>query len=149
MTGSGMWLVRGGYGIFYDAGTLIENSALYFNPPYFSLQLFFPGRAAADARESVPGRARFLAARRDQHHRPGHPDRLFATGQPRTRRHRRGHDHRRALRDVARAEPGAEAQHQPGGARPRRDRFAPAARRRSATSCSSSRPRRPAITRSS
>ncbi|HEX9369107.1 MAG TPA: hypothetical protein VF921_20930, partial [Vicinamibacterales bacterium] len=25
-----------------DSGTLIENSALYFNPPYFSLQLFFP-----------------------------------------------------------------------------------------------------------
>ena len=43
LTGSGVWLVRGGYGIFYDAGTLIENSALYFNPPYFSLQLFFPG----------------------------------------------------------------------------------------------------------
>jgi hypothetical protein len=43
VTGSGVWLVRGGYGIFYDSGTLIENSALYFNPPYFSLQLFFPG----------------------------------------------------------------------------------------------------------
>ena len=43
LTGSGVWLVRGGYGIFYDSGTLIENSALYFNPPYFSLQLFFPG----------------------------------------------------------------------------------------------------------
>jgi len=43
MTGNGVWLVRGGYGIFHDSGTLIENSALYFNPPYFSLQLFFPG----------------------------------------------------------------------------------------------------------
>jgi Carboxypeptidase regulatory-like domain len=43
LTGRGVWLVRGGYGIFYDSGTLIENSALYFNPPYFSLQLFFPG----------------------------------------------------------------------------------------------------------
>jgi carboxypeptidase family protein len=43
VTGNGRWLVRGGYGIFYDSGTLIENSALYFNPPYFSLQLFFPG----------------------------------------------------------------------------------------------------------
>ena len=43
VTGNGVWLVRGGYGIFYDSGTLIENSALYFNPPYFSLQLFFPG----------------------------------------------------------------------------------------------------------
>jgi hypothetical protein len=43
ITGSGEWLVRGGYGIFYDSGTLIENSALYFNPPYFALQLFFTG----------------------------------------------------------------------------------------------------------
>ena len=31
----GRWLLRGGYGLFYDSGTLIENSALYFNPPYF------------------------------------------------------------------------------------------------------------------
>jgi len=43
VTGSGRWIVRGGYGVFYDAGTLIENSALYFNPPYFTLQLFVPG----------------------------------------------------------------------------------------------------------
>jgi hypothetical protein len=42
-TGYGRWLVRGGYGIYYDSGTLIENSALYFNPPYFSLRLFVPG----------------------------------------------------------------------------------------------------------
>ena len=43
LTGSGRWLLLGGYGVFYDAGTLIENSALYFNPPNFVLQLFFPG----------------------------------------------------------------------------------------------------------
>lgn len=43
VTGYGTLILRGGYGIFYDSGTLIENSALYFNPPYFSLQLFFPG----------------------------------------------------------------------------------------------------------
>ena len=43
ITGYGTWLLRAGYGIFYDSGTLIENSALYFNPPYFGLQLFFPG----------------------------------------------------------------------------------------------------------
>jgi hypothetical protein len=43
VTGNGVWLVRGGYGLFYDSGTLIENSALYFNPPYFGLQLFFTG----------------------------------------------------------------------------------------------------------
>jgi hypothetical protein len=34
--------IRGGYGLYYDSGTLIENSALYFNPPYFDLQVFFP-----------------------------------------------------------------------------------------------------------
>ncbi len=43
VTGRGVWIVRGGYGLFYDSGTLIENSALYFNPPYFTLRLFFPG----------------------------------------------------------------------------------------------------------
>jgi hypothetical protein len=41
--GNGATVLRGGYGIFYDSGTLIENSALYFNPPEFTLQLFFPG----------------------------------------------------------------------------------------------------------
>ena len=53
LTGRGTLVLRGGYGIFYDSGTLIENSALYFNPPYFTLQLFFPARAAL-ARGSVP-----------------------------------------------------------------------------------------------
>ncbi len=41
-TGRGTTILRGGYGMFYDSGTLIENSALYFNPPYYTLQLFFP-----------------------------------------------------------------------------------------------------------
>jgi hypothetical protein len=36
-------LLRGGYGVYYDASTLIENSALYFNPPYFTFQVFVPG----------------------------------------------------------------------------------------------------------
>jgi hypothetical protein len=36
--------IRGGYGLYYDSGTLIENSALYFNPPYFDLEVFFPAR---------------------------------------------------------------------------------------------------------
>ena len=36
-------LLRGGYGVYYDAGTLIENSALYFNPPYFRFRVFVPG----------------------------------------------------------------------------------------------------------
>ena len=34
--------LRGGYGLYYDSGTLIENSALYFNPPYLDLEVFFP-----------------------------------------------------------------------------------------------------------
>jgi len=42
LTGRGVLLLRAGYGVFYDSGTLIENSALYFNPPYFTLQLFVP-----------------------------------------------------------------------------------------------------------
>lgn len=46
VTGHGTSIVRGGYGIFYDSGTLIENSALYFNPPYYTLQLFFPTAAS-------------------------------------------------------------------------------------------------------
>jgi hypothetical protein len=58
VTGSGNWLVRGGYGLFYDSGTLIENSALYFNPPYFSLQLFFPGAQPLTLADPFPaGRA--------------------------------------------------------------------------------------------
>jgi hypothetical protein len=46
LTGQGTWLLRGGYGMFYDSGTLIENSALYFNEPYWALQLFFPSETA-------------------------------------------------------------------------------------------------------
>ncbi len=36
------WVVRGGYGIFYDAGMFEVTSALYYNPPYFSIYTFFP-----------------------------------------------------------------------------------------------------------
>jgi hypothetical protein len=42
LIGDGTLILRGGYGLFYDTGTLIENSALYFNPPYFTLQIFAP-----------------------------------------------------------------------------------------------------------
>ena len=38
-------VIRGGYGVFYDAGTLTVNSALYFNPPYFNIYVFFPSQA--------------------------------------------------------------------------------------------------------
>ena len=36
------FVVRAGYGIFYDAGISEVSSALYFNPPYFVLRTFFP-----------------------------------------------------------------------------------------------------------
>ena len=29
--------------VYYDASTLIENSALYFNPPFFTFRVFVPG----------------------------------------------------------------------------------------------------------
>jgi hypothetical protein len=41
LTGSGKMLLRSGYGIYYDSGTLIENETLYFNPPSFQLSLSF------------------------------------------------------------------------------------------------------------
>jgi hypothetical protein len=42
LTGMGTTMLQGGYGIFYNVGTLIETSALYFNPPYFGIGLYFP-----------------------------------------------------------------------------------------------------------
>jgi hypothetical protein len=38
-------VMRGGYGIYYDAGMVVVNSALYFNPPYFNIRVFFPSQA--------------------------------------------------------------------------------------------------------
>ena len=35
-------VVRGGYGVYYDSGMFVVNSSLYFNPPYFNLQVFVP-----------------------------------------------------------------------------------------------------------
>ena len=55
----GRLLLRGGYGIFYDSGTLIENSALYFNPPYFTLQVFVPGQSGPTASDPFPSGAGF------------------------------------------------------------------------------------------
>lgn len=37
-------VIRGGYGIYYDAGIVVVNSALYFNPPYFNIRVFFPSQ---------------------------------------------------------------------------------------------------------
>jgi hypothetical protein len=42
LTGMGTTMLQGGYGMFYNVGTLIETSALYFNPPYFGIGLYFP-----------------------------------------------------------------------------------------------------------
>ena len=38
-------VIRGGYGIFYDASMFEVSSALYFNPPYFTIYTFFPSAA--------------------------------------------------------------------------------------------------------
>ncbi|HET7695569.1 MAG TPA: TonB-dependent receptor [Vicinamibacterales bacterium] len=58
LTGSGNWVARGGYGMFYDAATLIENSALYFNPPYWTLSLWVPNPAPVTLANPFPaGRA--------------------------------------------------------------------------------------------
>jgi hypothetical protein len=35
-------VVRGGYGVYYDASMLVVNSSLYFNPPYFNVRAWFP-----------------------------------------------------------------------------------------------------------
>ncbi|MBK9168629.1 MAG: TonB-dependent receptor [Bryobacterales bacterium] len=36
------WVLRSGYGVYYDASMLVINSSLYFNPPYFNVRVFFP-----------------------------------------------------------------------------------------------------------
>ena len=40
------WVIRAGYGLFYDAGMFVVNSSLYFNPPYFTLQVFTPSASS-------------------------------------------------------------------------------------------------------
>lgn len=54
VTGEGT-IVQGGYGLFYNAGTLIEHSALYFNPPYFGIGLYFPGAQPLTLDNPFPG----------------------------------------------------------------------------------------------
>ena len=36
------FVLRGGYGLYYDSGMLEINSAQYFNPPEFNLRVYFP-----------------------------------------------------------------------------------------------------------
>lgn len=35
-------VLRGGYGIYYNQGSLATSEGLYFNPPYFNLGVYFP-----------------------------------------------------------------------------------------------------------
>ena len=35
-------VLRAGYGLYYDSGLLVSNTALYFNPPYFVIRVYFP-----------------------------------------------------------------------------------------------------------
>jgi hypothetical protein len=35
-------VVRGGYGIYYNQGALATSEGLFFNPPYFNLNVYFP-----------------------------------------------------------------------------------------------------------
>ena len=101
LTGHGTLVLRGGYGLFYDSGTLIENSALYFNPPYFALQLFFPF-----ARADLLGRTRSRPTAGFAPRRPS--TRSIPTSAPPTRQQAsvglervlRGDDAHRALRDA-------------------------------------------------
>src|SRR5205823_5288134 len=43
VNGNGRFLLRSGYGIFYNTEALIANSALYFNPPVFNIDIFAAG----------------------------------------------------------------------------------------------------------
>ena len=38
-----MNVLRGGYGIYYNLGALATSEGLYFNPPLFNLNVYFPG----------------------------------------------------------------------------------------------------------
>ena len=35
-------VVRGGYGIYYDPGMFVVDSSLYYNPPFFTVSVYFP-----------------------------------------------------------------------------------------------------------
>ncbi len=123
----GSWLLRGGYGLYYDASTLIENSALYFNPPFFTFRVFVPGGPVLPtAADPFPEAAGFEPPISVNTLAPEFPTGVSATGQPghrdaRARRGRVGALGRRD-RDVA----GPQAQPESATARSRRGGRAPA-----------------------
>jgi hypothetical protein len=53
------WVVRGGYGIYYNQGALATSEGLYFNPPYFNLNVYFPAPGLPPLRLSNPFPADF------------------------------------------------------------------------------------------
>ena len=40
--GSALTVLRGGYGIYYDQSSLAPSEGLYFSPPYFNLNVYYP-----------------------------------------------------------------------------------------------------------
>jgi hypothetical protein len=49
------WVLRSGYGVFYDSGMFVVNSALYFNPPLFNVRVWFPtSQALLTLRDPFP-----------------------------------------------------------------------------------------------
>ena len=76
-------VVRGGYGIYYDAGMLTVNSSMYFNPPYFNIYVFFPSaNFIAHAGQSLPPERRFCSAAFPEHAQPGPDHFLHAILEP-------------------------------------------------------------------
>jgi len=59
----GKQVIHSSYGVFYDTTILEANSGLYFNPPYFELNLFFPSaQRLLTLRDPFPAGAGFTPA---------------------------------------------------------------------------------------